>query len=249
MLLNRMLLGLRANLLSDRDLFSFAEGLLSAIATHNSVEDQVNEVVRHCGNTAPSSASPIEILHALNAYQSSERFKGDFITTGTVMVSHDNSRWWVCVEPACSAVPSQAPQNANFMQCQLLELFKASDEKAVIAAASRSNHLFVVHNGKRVFLSVINEFDQPILRIAYVPKNDQIRTTGEKRESVLSFPSLNADRPAWQEVTMQIIAQLHEPYANRLLHLTGHHLSRIGLDFVDHPQVSDAACQRSCVKE
>ncbi len=253
LLLNRMLLGLRKNLLADKELSAFTERCLDAISKNDEVDEQINEVKSWCGKVELEQIDSKSVLHALNAYQSSEPFASTFITTGTIMLSHDNTgrRWWVCVEPACSTVPSQAPENSKFIQCQLLELIcKTADADEIISNATKSDHLFVMLDGKREFLSIVNEFDQPLVRTAFVPKRNQIEISEEKHEVDLYFPTLNKDEPLLEVRRMQIVAQLHEPYANRLLHLTGHHLSRIGLDFVDLPQSSRVACDTTeCIDE
>jgi len=245
-LLNRMLLGLRKNLLSDEGLSAFTTKCLADIPVHGDVDKQIEEVKGWCGQASQEKISPNGVLHALNAYQSSEPFVGEFITTGTVMFSHDSTgkRWWACVEPACSTVPSQAPEDSQFIQCQLLELFKETDDAdKIVSNASKSKHLFVEFDGQREYLSVVNKYDQPVVRTAYVPKNQQIELKGQQYKVTLLFPDLKDAKPKLIDRPMQIVAQLHEPYANRLLHLSGHHLSRIGLDFVDRPQSPDAASE------
>lgn len=246
-LLNRMLLGLRRSLLSDQELSTVTTDWLKTIPTCEGMNDQISEITEWCGGGGgDEEITPTSVFHALNAYQSSAPFEGKYITTGTIMFSHDSTgnRWWVCVEPACSTVPNQAPAAAEYIQCQLLELKKETDNpERIVFHASKSKHLFVMFNRNREFLSVVNDFDQPMLRSAYIPKHGEIKPSGKYHEATVLFPSLNDAEPKLFARQMQIVAQLHEPYANRLLHLSGHHLSRIGLDFVDRPQEVNSASE------
>jgi len=195
------------------------------------------------GKNSTSNINPISTMHALNAYQSSVPFEGKYVTTGTVMMSNDpeegGERWWVCVQPACDTVPEQANEDHKYIHCRLLSLFKLHEtdvQQDSIENASQSRYLFVKCNEERVFLSVENEkSDQPNPISAYVNKVNQVEDAAPYPKTVIHIPKKNSDEIGFVKLEMSLIAQLHEPYANRLLHITGHHLSRIGLDFVDWP--------------
>ena len=242
LLLNRMLLALRNNLLRDDDLGTFTSNCLDVIPEYEDSKKQIKAAQFSCASTTSDEMRPSDVLHALNAYQSSDVFSGDFVTTGTILYSHDESgkRWWACVEPACNTVPSQAAENAKFIQCRLIELsHQTSEAESIVQKASQSRHLFVVLDGEREFLSVVNSVGNPVPRTAYVAKESQINAVDDGHEVEVFFPSLNRAEPQLARCKMRIVAQLHEQYAIRLLHLAGHHMSRVGLDFIDFPNVQD----------
>ena len=139
--------------------------------------------------------------------------------------------WLVCVEPACDTVPSQAPKSEEFLHCRMLELFR-SDAQTAVREAHNANYLFVkCLDGAREYLSIKTNRGLPKLLTTFVCKSNQIRNDLGKHIVAVRFATLGAE-PTFISVDYEVVSQLHDAYANRLLHETGHHLSRVGLDFV-----------------
>jgi hypothetical protein len=77
---------------------------------------------------------------------------------------------------------------------------------------------------------------QPKLVTGFVKKQDQVVADGENKVLSVFFPDKSKDDIGFFDLEMQVVAQLQEPYANRLLQEAGNQLSRIGLNFVDLPK-------------
>ena len=209
----------------------------SCVSTLPDAIDAETKIDQLCKAFDEVDVDPTDVIHALNCFESTEEFSTEFVTTGTVLFSKDDKygpRWWVCVEPACDTVPSQASSKDNFLQCRLLEVRNCTDEKdEVVKFATRSRYIFVKFDSNREFLDALNKTsDQPKPVTAFVPKENQLV---ENRVSVF-LPNKSEKSLGFTELEMQVVAQLQEPYANRLLQETGNQLSRIGLNFINLPE-------------
>lgn len=241
MLVQQMLLSLRASVSSDEELAQF---VASCIATLPDLADPLVQLQELTKAVSGANVCESDVLHALNCFESTEDFSADYITTGTVLFSKDSTygeRWWVCVEPACDTIPEQASSQDNFLHCRLLELRKCTHEKdEIVHKATRSRYIFVKLGSSREFLDSLNETSaQPKPVTGFVKKHGQvIEDAGVSRVSVF-FPDRSMDKIGFLEIEMQVVTQLQEPYANRLLQETGNQLSRIGLNFIDFPKPTD----------
>lgn len=239
-LLKGVLTSFQNRVLSDAELLKFVEQILAVIPEKESEADQVAEAASWCGNLVNPTVNPQSVLHALNTFQSSASFFGEFITTGTILrrISGSHSEWLVAVEPACNLVPSQDRSNAAFLPCRMLELVKIRQEDipVILGEAVHGRHLFVHVDQQRQYFSIVKRSQQPIIVDSFVPKDPQILQDAERLVVDIHFPNLRASPPVSTQSKYQIVAQLHEPYANRLLHLVGSHLSRIGLDFISYSE-------------
>lgn len=241
-LLKGVLRSFQDRVLSDNDLASFVESVLAVIPEKGTPSEQVEEAVKWCGFAGNSFVEPHSVVHALNVFHSSSAFCGEHVTTGTILkrIRGNHPEWLVVVEPACNLVPSQVRENARFISCRMLRLEQVPPEKAatVLDEAVRGQHLFVQVTQQRFYFSIGNPkaSQQPIIIDSYVPRNSQISVVNGQPAVEVHFPNLREATPTSTNSSYQIVAQLHEPYANRLLHAIGAHLSRIGLDFVSFPK-------------
>lgn len=234
-LVKTLLVSFTDRVVSDTDLTDFVRRSLDLIPRSAEHKDQLAEVSKPgwLGREGVTNVKGNDVLHALNAFQSSKRFDGKHITTGTILRRISSSSyplWLACVEPACDTVPSQAPRSEEFLHCRMRELFTATDK--VVREAHNGNHLFVkLVGGTREYLSLKTDRGLPKLYPAFVRKTNQIKRESKRLLVEVHFPLLGAE-PSFFPVEYEVVTQLHDAYANRLLHDTGHHLSRIGLDFV-----------------
>ncbi len=241
-LLKGVLRSFQDRVLSDNELASFVEGVLDVIPEKGTPSEQVEEAVKWCGFAGNSVVEPHSVVHALNVFHSSSAFCGDYVTTGTILkrIRGNHPEWLVVVEPACNLVPSQGRENAKFTSCRMLKLEQVPAEEAatVLDEAVRGQHLFVQITQQRLYFSIGNPKAslQPIIIDSYVPRNSQISIVNGQLAVEVHFPNLREATPTSTNSSYQFVAQLHEPYANRLLHAIGGHLSRIGLDFVSFPK-------------
>ena len=236
MLIQRMVLSIRSRLTSDEELRKFVSSCVSTLPDAIDADTKISQL---CKSFDGVDVNPTDVIHALNCFESTEEFSTEFVTTGTVLFSKDNKygeRWWVCVEPACDTVPSQASSKDNFLQCRLLEVRNCTAEKdEVVKFATRSRYIFVKFDSNREFLDALNKTsDQPKPVTAFVPKENQL---SENRVSVF-LPNKSEKTLGFSKLEMRVVAQLQEPYANRLLQETGNQLSRIGLNFINLPDDS-----------
>ncbi len=248
-LLRRLLTVFQDQVALDDHLADFVRNALALVPRHGNQIAQLAEAKNWVGRESIAKVKDTDFLHALNSFQSTKSYTEQFVTTGTIMrrVEGHDKQWLVCVEPACDTVPAQAPEDFRFMQVRMLELVKCShdDAEKIARTATQSKYLFVRVDGNREYLSVVNpESGHPKLMNAYVRRESQIiEEQGRSMVNIL-LPNPRLDTPVFETVKYEVIAQLHEPYANRLLHLAGFHLSRIGLDFVEiveAPRVAAAA--------
>lgn len=239
-LVKTLLVSFTDKVVTDKDLTDFVRRSLGIIPRTGFEMQQLSEVSKPqwLGREGITAVSNNDILHALNVFQSSKRFDGKHITTGTILrlSCRDGDQisqgplWLACVEPACDTVPHQAPKSEEWLHCRMLELFNELDD--VVRDAHQGNHLFVkCPDGSRKYLSFRTKRGHPKIYPAFVSKNNQIEIQSDRRLVEVRFPLLGAE-PSFQPVVYEVVTQLHDAYANRLLHYTGHHLSRIGLDFV-----------------
>lgn len=243
-LLKGVLRSFQDRVLSDNKLGTFVEDLLRVIPQKNTSIEQVEEAGKWCGDIGNSGIETHSVMHALNVFQSSSAFSGDYVTTGTILKrigeNHGNQpEWLVVVEPACNLVPSQGQGNAMFTSCRMLELEKtpAGDVDTVLYDAKHARHLFVQIDQQRLCFPIGNPKTsfQPKVIDSFVPRISQLREENGRRVVKVHFPNLQGETPTSNNSEFEIVSQLHEPYANRLLHHVGSHLSRIGLDFVSLP--------------
>ena len=237
-LVKTLLVSFTDRVVSDADLTDFVRRSLALIPRTNRKNQQLSEVSKSqwLGREGENKIKGSDVLHALNVFQSSKRFDGKHITTGTILHRSSKSEsplWLVCVEPACDTVPSQAPKSEEFLHCRMRELFPATD--SVVRDAHNGNHLFVKYpESKREYLSLKTDRGFPRLHSTLVRKTNQIIEESQRLVVEVRFPRLGI-QPSFESVNYEVVTQLHDAYANRLLHDTGHHLSRIGLDLFSLP--------------
>jgi len=235
-LIKTLLVSFTDQVVSDEELGKFVHNVLALIPRSNLARSQLETVSQSkwYGREGIEDIKEVDVLHALNVFQSTKRFSRNHITTGTIMrrVSANSfPMWLVCVEPACDTVPSQAPKSEEFLHCRMLELFR-SDAQTAVREAHNANYLFVkCLDGAREYLSIKTNRGLPKLLTTFVCKSNQIRNDLGKHIVAVRFTTLGAE-PTFISVDYEVVSQLHDAYANRLLHETGHHLSRVGLDFV-----------------
>lgn len=180
-----------------------------------------------------------EVLHALNEYLSSDRFRGGHLTTGTVLCSADIDEWWICVTPACDMVPRKSSDafswHADMFPFRPVHLLKLEKSKArqALPEAERGTQVFVTVNGKQHFLRAVHaQMRQPRPLTWMLEPTGFSGDLGWQRHGFL-FKELRkvGDALAIGERKAFAVSQLRPQYAARFLHLLGSHQSRIGVDY------------------
>ncbi|PRH85455.1 hypothetical protein C5L14_20920 [Labrys okinawensis] len=190
-----------------------------------------------------------KVVTSVNAFMVSDEFRGSHITTGSVLYDPATEKYWLCVSPACDLVPRGEELSRIVQVIQL-------NEENVVGDLSRGDRIVVTVKGGSKVLRVLHaETRQPDLRAIYLPHGTTVQVdaasgdpmlqgaSGEQVQRLivgaaaaeLVDPQGDAKR-ALAEFglsTYRVVSQLRSAFALRLLHVTGHHLSRVGVDFVD----------------
>lgn len=181
-----------------------------------------------------SSGTDAQIIGALNAFLCSRPFDGSHLFAGTVFRGEEDSSWWVCAAPSCEIVPREPKADKTWhseihpsLPMQALRLEEATSLEAALAKATEAKHIFIQVDGRTVALRVLEQgSSQPR------PEMLILRDAGrlDVQQTFKAFAIVKG--PEFRLKTFRIIAQLRNEYADRLLHQTGQHVSRIGVDFV-----------------
>lgn len=189
------------------------------------------------------------LLH-LNAFLCSQRHDRHHLRTGTVFRTEDGAHpedgahYWVCVTPACDMVPRPRkatvdPWGASLGEARALMAVRldlnVNNQTAVTGAV----------DGRYIFFDDHSEFP-PAPRAAVVfnlstndpnPKVEQMfaKNLARVEGGKVVMQRIAADEAgvlSLHEQPCVVVSQLRAPYAERLTHIVGGHVSRIGVDFL-----------------
>jgi hypothetical protein len=185
-----------------------------------------------------------QLLH-LNAFLCSEPFSRHHLRVGSIFRA--NSTYWVCVTPACDMVPRDRKRSRSIdpwaadldpvrpMLALRLDIRRKITEP--LNKAEQGRFLF--------FWDTETQKDTPIIAASFNT------VTGDPNPQLEQMFAANRARVKDGKVRLQrcisgqdgesvttetlecvVISQLRAPYAERLTHIAGHHLSRIGVNFL-----------------
>jgi hypothetical protein len=190
----------------------------------------------------PPTVQPWQIIHALNEFLALERTPGKVVSTGTIFrrdaTSTDNTLW-ICVTAACDLVPREPRRETwehelhPIRAITALRVRCASSVQKAMKDAEECRHLFFKIDSQPVAVEVVDRSNPlPKLEPFLLDNMGEIRDGRFSAQRLLKSPEGVVELSA---MTMQVVGQLREIYANRLLQQAGQHLSRIGVDFVNLP--------------
>jgi len=148
--------------------------------------------------------------------------------------------------PACDTEPRRPSDVTYPWQAALHPTVAIVARRAHVEVAKKANLDRATH-GEYVYVEQLGETPRAACRILEKGKRslqletlflaDEGKTDPEGRFTAWRVkPSDdNRDVPQLKQTRYRAVAQLRKPYAERLLSEAGNHLSRIGVDFVDHP--------------
>ena len=210
--------------------------------------ERMQQAIELSRNTKP--LDKLNVLHALNSYLSTEPFRGDFITNGTLFFEERNEGegdWWVCTSPACDMVPRPlhdefSYNHSLFPLIPMTALRLQSTGKASLDTATQGRTIFVKHGDiQRCFHAFNPDTHQPrsaMFMLSTTPVQDH-------KFEAYALAINDAKEATTTKKTFVIGGQLRSDYASRLLQQVGHHSSRIGVDFVDSiPRRDDKALKK-----
>jgi len=260
-LIDKIVEGVRKRLSTDTDLLeTAAQALLGELAaagltSENWPEEGKAAVLATARSMARADgeATNLDVMFRLNSFLGTEEFRRAHVTTGTVFRHVSSGQYFVAASPACDLVarpPSdeQVWSHAVFPTTPLVAILltDASDGDAV-AEAANGLHLFVeVPELRKAFKTVVGVGRQPSYEFFMVKnkglvdvQNGKTVFKAERLQSVMvdnaGELSPSKTERAWGEDVFEVVTQLRNLHATRLLLTAGQHLSRIGLDFISMP--------------
>ncbi len=233
--------------MADRDstLLSFGRQAAKVILEEAGTKPDENEaerVERAKELVGVSGLQSQDVLHSLNEYLSSDRFRGGHITTGTILCCERADEWFVCVSPACDMVPRLPADDMSWMwdlypnrPLYLLRL-ESCGAKSALATAERGVQVFITMQKRRLYLRAIDgTTKQPRPMTCFLREQPLPRDTGTpwKEFGFVVYDAVGTKSGVeLKERCLYAVAQLRPAYAARLLHLAGSHTSRVGVDFI-----------------
>ncbi len=198
-------------------------------------------------------APSVPELLELNAFLASAEFTRHHLRLGTVFAH--GSLVWICVTPACDMAPRKRSVEVDPWAVEMdpLRPFQAlrvdvlrSDKqiRGALEEAERGRYVFfrdfrgtpAVARAARCLHPSTGE-PNPRLEVLFADERAVV-TAGRVR--VFRCERGLDGLPAFAAMDCEVVSQLRAPYAERLGHTVGHHLSRIGVNFLRRPPEDDA---------
>lgn len=191
------------------------------------------------------------VLFRLNTFLSTEPFRKGHLTTGTVFRDGETGECWLCASPACDMTlrkpsPQQTWSKALHPMRSMVAV-RLHPEDSLGGALNRAElgrQVFVETGDEQLAFSVVDKaIEQPVLEFLF-----PLDAARAQRLGTDTHPSFQAFRVGvdtsdasrengrrFGPSRFLVLGQLRPTYANRILQMVGHHLSRIGVDFIKLP--------------
>ena len=196
------------------------------------------------------------VFFRLNEFFSTEIFGRAHVTTGTICFLPKSADYFVTASPACDLEARQPGSGQSWASSihpltpmVVIRLQPIDKIDSALGEATRAHYIFLEHGGKKKAFNILNEVGQPSYEILFAINEGRVR--GVEGKIVFNvarlFPSsadktgetssseAKEDAPTLVSEEFEVIGQLRNIHAARVLQIVGQHLSRIGLDFVDMP--------------
>jgi CheY-like chemotaxis protein len=208
-------------------------------------EQLLHRAVTAAGESAPADDDKAQLLH-LNAFLCSEDFTRHHLRVGTIFRAKDGDDYWVCVTPGCDMVPrkplaSLNPWAANLdpvrpLMALALELRRGKEITESLERAERGRHLFFWDSGRQPTKLIVAACfsittDDPNPRLEQMFAVDRARVHDKRVLLQRCVRDQQSNMVVIKNLECEVVCQLRAPYAERLAHIAGHHLSRIGVNF------------------
>lgn len=223
------------------ELESFSTDFLAKLPLDPPVTAMQQARVRACVSTDEADEN---ILHALNEYLAFEEQTPPYVRTGTIfLLPSTANEAGICITPDCDLVPREAPGGwfkklgqHKAVLFRAVTLKQARDAlKIALEAAEEAKALFRRHEQQPAFFQVGDPHPRPeLIFVQNLGRINRETKTFKARRIIEENGELNLN----ETKEFRVIGQLRDRYALRLLHAAGHHLSRIGVDFVNLPKSS-----------
>lgn len=179
-----------------------------------------------------------QVIPKVNAFMVSDAFRGSHVTNGSILHDADSGHYYLCTTPACDLVPGRGA-NTVFLHLSKME-DGGGDTKH-----SAGERIMFEHNGAVMIKRVLNAKSKLLnLREALLP-GGTTATKNADGEYIIATSFIgdidwkqsedaSASNGSAKIISMQVVGQLRQGFADRFLNEAGKQLSRIGVDFIDH---------------
>ena len=180
-----------------------------------------------------------DVFFRLNGFLSTELFNCAHLTTGTICFFPDSDEYFVMASPACDLMvrePREEQRWANSIHpltaVVAISLQPVASIDSALSKATRAQHIFLERGEEKKVFKIVNSSGQPSYEIFFAKNEGRIRHVDGKLllDVARVLPNL-----VLVDAEFEVIGQLRNVNATRVLHMTGQHLSRIGLDFLNMP--------------
>jgi hypothetical protein len=124
----------------------------------------------------------------------------------------------------------------RLVQCSGEQLRKA------LKNATSGRHLFFFDGEEGIAAACFKDSNEPNPKLEQLIAFDRARVDVERKFALLKCirdaKGAAEDAPVLSRIECQAVAQLRAPYAEKVVHMVGGHVSRIGVNFFKHPAVS-----------
>ena len=197
-----------------------------------------------------------DVFFRLNSFVCTEAFTRAHLTTGTICFHPPADEYFVIASPACDLEAREPACGQKWARAihpltpvVAIRLHTIEGVEAALGKATRGQHIFLERgNDKKVF-KVVNDVGQPSYEFFFAADEGRVREvegrvvvevgrvmTGAKSAApATEAAEVEEGAGRWVETTFEIVGQLRDMNATRLLQMAGQHLSRVGLDFLDKP--------------
>lgn len=198
--------------------------------------------------------SEAELIHGINAFLCSSPFELNHLTTGTVFQSnaegHGKPETWICATPACDMEQRRHGSIYRWLhEMHPIRSFVAVRLSQIgYQGAKFTRSVLQADTGKYVFLDLesgldtwrIHPTDESSVfstELFLIDAETDVQQSGLfKAYRIVKGKGESALPIEVKEFDFVALAQLRKAYAERILHQVGHHLSRVGVDFISLPR-------------
>ena len=255
--------GVRQRLSTDEDLLGVVSGAVIGELTEtgwtsdtwpesggNGMLNGAKQIARTTG-----LVNKPDVFFRLNSFLSTEPFRNGNPTTGTVCWDRNGDEYLVVASPACDLVarrPNISQKWAHLihplMPMMGIWLRCVASVDGALVEAERGHHIFLESETEKRVFSILNEVGQPSYEFLFAIDQGRVReiegrvvfdvariVSGSGTDGAETGPGNGKGELILEPSEFEVIGQLRDMNATRIMHLAGQHLSRIGLDFLNMP--------------
>lgn len=249
-LLDRILDGIKRRLSSDENLLALSQkALLGEIRSAG--WDKTNwpnsrQLGTHAINLSRANGETTldKMLFRLNAFLSTEPFLRAHLTTGTLVKDRSTQECFVLASPACDMEPREPGQEQLWTNSIhplrpviCVHLHPEESIGNALSSATQGRHIFLERDAEQFAFKYTKGGDggRPSYEVIMVRDAGRVETNGHRRifkaDRLAGSAGTEPEIRSWTDREFEVIGQLRQNNANRILQFVTQHLSRVGLDF------------------